>query len=81
MELDQSRSTSWLERPLTAFLPKPNMETVLVLIVLVMAVLSRFIGLGDRVMSHDEVNHVVPTYSLYRGLGYQYDPMDRCNFT
>jgi DNA-binding beta-propeller fold protein YncE/4-amino-4-deoxy-L-arabinose transferase-like glycosyltransferase len=75
MELDQSRSTSWLERPLTAFLPKPNMETVLVLIVLVMAVLSRFIGLGDRVMSHDEVNHVVPTYSLYRGLGYQYDPV------
>jgi predicted membrane-bound mannosyltransferase/sugar lactone lactonase YvrE len=26
-------------------------------------------------MSHDEVNHVVPSYSLYSGNGYQYDPM------
>ena len=26
-------------------------------------------------MSHDEINHVVPTFSLYSGNGYQYDPM------
>lgn len=26
-------------------------------------------------MSHDEVNHVVPGYSLYRGTGYAYDPV------
>ncbi len=26
-------------------------------------------------MSHDEINHVVPTFSLYTGRGYSYDPM------
>jgi len=26
-------------------------------------------------MSHDEINHVVPSFSLYSGNGYKYDPM------
>lgn len=31
--------------------------------------------LGERVMSHDEVNHVVPAYTFYTGGGYHYDPV------
>ena len=26
-------------------------------------------------MSHDEVNHVVPSYDLYQGRGYRHDPV------
>jgi len=40
---------------------------LLVGLILFLAVLSRFVILGDRVMSHDEVNHVVPAYALYQG--------------
>ena len=45
------------------------------ILILLAAVVSRFIDLGARAVSHDEVNHVVPTFSLYSGNGYQYDPM------
>jgi predicted membrane-bound mannosyltransferase/DNA-binding beta-propeller fold protein YncE len=75
MELEQTQSTSWLDRPVFSFLPKLNIETALVTIIIILAVLSRFVNLGARVMSHDEVNHVVPAYSLYSGTGYSYDPI------
>ena len=42
---------------------------------MILAVLSRFVSLGDRVMSHDEVNHVVPSYDLFQGRGYRHDPV------
>ena len=51
------------------------METLLVVLLLLAAIVSRFYDLGARAMSHDEINHVVPTFSLYSGNGYQYDPM------
>ncbi|HVM73081.1 MAG TPA: glycosyltransferase family 39 protein [Anaerolineales bacterium] len=63
-----------LDIPLKRWFPA-NLETLLVVLLLLAAILSRFIGLGDRAVSHDEVNHVVPSYSLYSGNGYQYDPM------
>ena len=66
---------SWLEKPLSAFIPKLTLETLLVTILLLLAVISRFYNVDLRVMSHDEVNHVVPSYSLFRGTGYAYDPV------
>jgi predicted membrane-bound mannosyltransferase/sugar lactone lactonase YvrE len=75
MEFEQTTSASWLDRPIFSSLPKLNIEAVLVTIILILAVLSRFVNLGERVMSHDEVNHVVPAYSLYTGNGYAYDPV------
>ena len=75
MESEQTVSNSWLDRPVFSFLPKLNIETLLVIVILILAVLTRFVNLGVRVMSHDEVNHVVPSYSLYRGNGYAYDPV------
>src|SRR5512140_111060 len=75
MDFEQTRPSSWLEKPLTSFFSKLNVESLLVVLILVAGILTRFIGLGDRVMSHDEVNHVVPAYSLYTGNGYAYDPI------
>jgi len=33
-------------------------------------------AVGDRVMSHDETNHVVPSYDLYQGRGLPLRPRD-----
>jgi predicted membrane-bound mannosyltransferase/DNA-binding beta-propeller fold protein YncE len=75
MEAKLQEPSSWLDKPLTAFLPKLNMETVLVVLILIAAVVTRFYQVDARVMSHDEVNHVVPSYNLFRGQGYAYDPV------
>ncbi len=69
-------TSSWLDRgifkdPAKVF----RIENVLIVIILLAAILSRFIILGERVMSHDEVNHVVPSYELYQGRGYRHDPV------
>lgn len=42
---------------------------------LMAALASRFIGLGWRGMSHDEVNHVAPAFDLYLGRGYSHSPV------
>ncbi|MBE0699926.1 MAG: TIGR03663 family protein, partial [Anaerolineaceae bacterium] len=74
--LNNSSSTSWLDK---GIFPDPakifRIENILIFIILLMAILSRFVLLGERVMSHDEVNHVVPSYELYQGRGYRHDPV------
>jgi len=66
---------TWLDRPLFSFLPKFTVYHLLLTLILTTTILSRFIMLGARVMSHDEVNHVVPAYTFYQGGGYRYDPV------
>ncbi len=68
-------STSWLDRPITAYLPRVTVEMLVVGLILLLAVVSRFAIMGERVMSHDEVNHVVPSYDLFMGRGYRHDPV------
>lgn len=75
METPQRATSSWLDTPLSTYLPRWNIETLLVIVILVLAVISRFYHLDLRVMSHDEVNHVVPSWELYRGNGYRQDPV------
>lgn len=65
----------WLDRPVFAFWPKFTFEHLIIVLILSVTVLSRFVILGKRVMSHDEVNHVVPAYTFYQGGGYRYDPV------
>jgi predicted membrane-bound mannosyltransferase/DNA-binding beta-propeller fold protein YncE len=65
----------WLKRPLIDQLPFVTPELLIVSAIMLLAVFSRFYILGDRVMSHDETNHVVPSYSLYQGQGYAHDPV------
>ncbi len=69
------RINTWLDRPIFSFWPRFTVYHLIVTLILVSAVLSRFIILGERVMSHDEVNHVVPAYTFYQGGGYRYDPV------
>lgn len=71
-----STSPAWLERPVFKDTAKIlTIENLLIAAILILAVLSRFTALGDRVMSHDEVNHVVPSYDLYQGRVYRHDPV------
>lgn len=72
---ESPHKSTWLDRPLTALLPKLNVENALIALILLLAVITRFYHVDLRVMAHDEVNHVVPAYDLYRGRGYFHDPV------
>jgi predicted membrane-bound mannosyltransferase/DNA-binding beta-propeller fold protein YncE len=50
-------------------------EKVAWIVLIVIALLSRTIGLGDRAMSHDESLHAVYSFQLFDGRGYQHQPM------
>ena len=71
----QNSVSTWLDRPLNHLLPKVTVELLLIIFIMGVTIISRFYGLGLRVMSHDEVNHVVPSYSFYQGNGYSHDPV------
>ncbi|NPV86795.1 MAG: hypothetical protein HPY45_12390 [Anaerolineae bacterium] len=75
MKPENHNIAAWLDKPLSSILPRWNIETLLVVIVLLVAVISRFYHVDLRVMSHDEVNHVVPSFDLYKGRGYRHDPV------
>ena len=75
MESDNPKNFSLLERPLSTWMPRLNVETILIAVILIVAVVSRFYNVDLRVMSHDETNHVVPSFDLYQGRGYRHDPV------
>ncbi len=54
---------------------KINLETILFIVILIAAVLSRFSMLEPRVMSHDETSHVYFSWFYYKGNGYAHDPV------
>lgn len=66
---------SWLDKPVLPFWPAFSVEKLIIIILILLTITSRFYDLGARVMSHDEVNHVVPAYDFYQGRGYRYDPV------
>jgi predicted membrane-bound mannosyltransferase len=72
---DQPSTTSWLDRPWPGSQTRLTLETLFVIVILIVTILSRFMMLETRVMSHDEVNHVVPSYDLYMGRGYAHSPV------
>ena len=61
--------------PIKKIFNKFTWYTAVVILIIIAAVLTRFVNLGDRVMSHDEVNHVVPSYDLYSGVTYSHNPV------
>ena len=75
MNLDDQPGLHWLEKPLIKSFPKINVEKIIVVLIIILAIVSRFYNVGARVMSHDEVNHVVPSYDLSIGKGYVQDPV------
>jgi predicted membrane-bound mannosyltransferase/sugar lactone lactonase YvrE len=68
-------NSSWLDHPVFSFFPKFKIEHFIIAILLILAIISRFYNVGQRDMSHDEVNHVVPSYELYQGQGYVHNPV------
>src|SRR5574340_1167960 len=73
--IEIKETPSWLDRPVFRSFPQFRTETFFITLILILAIFRRFFMLGDRVMSHDEVNHVVPSYDLFTGNGYRHDPM------
>ncbi len=75
MSEQSTQQPDWLDRPLLKAFPGFTREKFIIALIILLAILSRFAILGNRVMSHDEVNHVVPSYRLYTGGGYAHDPV------
>ena len=62
----------WLDKPVFSWWQALTIEKLLIVLILAITLLTRFYDLGARTMSHDEVNHVVPSYTLET---YVYDPV------
>ena len=45
------------------------------IVILILAVVSRFYALGDRAVSHDEMTHAKFSWNLYMGQGFRHDPL------
>jgi uncharacterized protein (TIGR03663 family) len=73
--MPREKTGSWLDRSVADWLPKVTVENLLAIVIIALALFSRLYNVGTRVMSHDEVNHVVPSFDLYSGLGYRHDPV------
>jgi len=69
------KPTSWLDKTVFSIFPNFKREHLIAVIILLIAIVSRFYNVGERDMDHDEVNHVVPSYELYMGNGYVHDPI------
>ena len=55
--------------------PLSRRERIIAVVILVLALVSRFVLLGDRAMSHDESIHTKFSWNLYAGHGFQHNPM------
>ncbi|OQY31053.1 MAG: hypothetical protein B6I38_06415 [Anaerolineaceae bacterium 4572_5.1] len=73
-ENSSEKSTSWLDRPVFHDI-NLTWEGVIFGAILLLALISRFYGLGDRVMSHDENSHVYYSWRLFKGMGYSHTPV------
>lgn len=73
--MPREKTGTWLDRSVADWLPKITLENLLAIVIIALALFSRLYNVGTRVMSHDEVNHVVPSFDLYSGLGYRHDPV------
>jgi uncharacterized protein (TIGR03663 family) len=74
MENTDTKSPSFLDRTVASLL-RLDIEKIFWIGLLIVTLLSRVIGLGDRAMSHDESLHTVYSWQLFDGRGYQHQPM------
>ncbi len=73
--MTEQENVPWLEKKLSPALPWLTVEVAIYIAVMLLAVLTRFYDLGTRVMSHDESLHTYFSHLLYKGQGYQHNPM------
>ena len=64
-----------LTRPIFAAIPFLTWEILFFGLILIAATLTRFLFLGNRVMSHDESLHTYYSWRYAEGFGYQHNPM------
>ncbi|MFN3741311.1 MAG: SMP-30/gluconolactonase/LRE family protein [Anaerolineales bacterium] len=64
-----------LEKAVYPQIPWLTWERLLFILLLIFALFTRFYDLERRVMSHDESLHTYFSWLLYRGQGYQHNPM------
>lgn len=74
-DLNETPAPSWLEKSVYPFIASLTKEKIIFALIILLAVFTRFYMLGDRVMAHDEINHVRPSWQLYQGQGYIHDPV------
>jgi uncharacterized protein (TIGR03663 family) len=74
MQSTSENRSSWLDRPVLSALTL-NWEKIIFVLILILAFVSRFDGLGNRVMSHDETSHVYFSWLYEQGNGYTHDPV------
>jgi uncharacterized protein (TIGR03663 family) len=72
--LDQATFSNALQQRLAQWL-RLDTEKVLWLLLVVLAVVTRFYLLDARVISHDESLHTYYSWELFKGKGYQHNPM------
>ena len=70
----ETTPTDFLSRPLIAAL-SIDWEKAIYLTFMILAIITRFYGLGDRVVSHDESLHTQYSYQFYNGDGYVHSPL------
>jgi len=63
-----------LDKPLSNFI-RLDLERTLYVVLIILALLTRLWGLGDRVQSHDESLHTKFSWDLYVGRGFQHTPL------
>ncbi|MFC1936228.1 flippase activity-associated protein Agl23 [Chloroflexota bacterium] len=69
-----SKEEHWLTKQITSII-KLDIEKILLLGIILLAVVSRLYILGARVMSHDEINHVYFAWQYFNGSQYIHDPL------
>jgi uncharacterized protein (TIGR03663 family) len=67
-------TVGWMERILGTEI-RVRRQGILLAVLIVLAVVSRFYNVGARVMSHDETTHVYYSWNLYQGRGFQHNPL------
>lgn len=71
---ESAPANDFLSRPLIAAIHL-DWEKAIYLTFMIIAIVTRFYGLGDRVVSHDESLHTQYSYQFYNGDGYVHSPM------
>jgi len=74
MQTTTEQRPNWLNRPLSNLISL-NWETAIFILILILAVFTRFYNLEARVMSHDETSHTYFSWLLFKQGNYAHDPV------
>ncbi len=72
--IKEPRQQNLLDRPLASVLALDWEKAIYIAFILI-AIISRFYMLGDRVVSHDESLHTQYSWQFYNGDGFQHTPL------